>query len=157
MIQYEKSRIVRTSVRLFSSRWKFIPFLKHNGTCISIVSVSGYLEREDMKRIGRIFDNNLRMGINRFIVNLSAVNHIHYRDVDLLVGLKEKVDRNAGEVKFVIEKAYLIDIFFFVGWPFVDDVYPTEKHAVESFRKEHFLPRRVNDSGAYSRSSERSN
>lgn len=153
MIQLEKGRIVPNTKRLFSTRWKFMPFIKHNGAFVTVVSASGFLEKGDAGWIHRIVDERIKEGITRFIVDFSRVNHMHYGDVSMLLDLKEMVLRSNGEVKFVLEKPYLIDIFFFAGWPCVNDVYPSEGLAMKSF-KEHSLARRERVHHAYSRSAE---
>jgi anti-anti-sigma regulatory factor len=153
MIQFEKGRIVPSTKRLFSSRWKFIPFIKHNGAYVTVVAASGFLEKGDAFRIRQIVDENLKEGIAHFIVNFSEVNHMHYSNVPLLVGLKEMVEQSSGEVKFVVRAPYLIDILFFAGWPCVDDVYPTEESAMNSF-KEHSRVWRERVQSTYSGSCE---
>jgi anti-anti-sigma regulatory factor len=153
MIQFEKGRIVPNTKRLFSSRWKFIPFIKHNGTSVTVVSASGFLEKGDAKRIRHIVDEGLREGIRHFVVDFSNVNHFHYGDVSMLLKLKKMVSRSRGEVKFVVKRPYLIDIFFFAGWPCVDDVYPTEESALNSF-KEHSFAWRERVHTSYTRSVE---
>ena len=138
MIQFEKGKIVPNTKRLFSSRWKFIPFIKHNGTYVTVVSASGFLEKGDAVRIHQIVDEYLKDGVTRFIVDFSDVNHIHYADVSMLIDLKEMVAQCDGEVKFVVKRPYIIDIFFFAGWSCVDDVYPTENSAINSFKEHSF-------------------
>jgi hypothetical protein len=153
MIQFEKAKIVPNTKRLFSSRWKFMPFIRHNGASVTVVSASGFLEKGDAGRIRRIVDEGIRDGIKRFIVDFSNVNHIHYGDVSKLIELKEMVTQSSGEVKFVVKRPYIIDIFFFAGWPCVNDVYPSEDSALQSF-KEHSFAWRERVGSTYSRSFE---
>jgi hypothetical protein len=154
MIQFEKGKIVLNTRRLFSSRWKFMPFIKHNGTYVTVVSASGFLEKGDVEQINQMVDGGMKEGIKRFIVDFSNVNHIHYGDVSMLMDLRDMVTRSEGEVKFVVRRPYILDIFFFAGWPCVADVYPTEDCAMNSF-KEHLFAWRERVDSTYTRSVER--
>lgn len=138
---------------MYDSKIKITPFVKRlrisksgsksklrqNGDYVIVVYLSGFLNKEDVKNIENIIVDNLKMGINRFILNFSNVNHIHYKAVDILLHTTRKLDENKGEIKFVARKPYIIDILFFGGWPTVYDFYPSEKRALEAFRKEYSL------------------
>lgn len=146
MIQMNKGKIVPNTKRLFSSWRKFMPFVKHNGRSVTVVSASGFLRKGDTKRILKIVDGDMRRGVKYFIVDFSDVSHIHYCDVSMLIDLKELVAQDSGEMKLVLKRPYLIDIFFFAGWRWVDDVYPTEDAALNALKEYSFAWReRVDD------------
>lgn len=153
-MHYEKEKIIPYKKRLFTPRWRFKSLLKRNGNYVTVVSLSGFLKRDDITIIDTIIDSDLKTGINRFIVNFSNVNHIHYKDVNLLLLIKEKINRHKGEIKFVVEKPYLIDILFVGGWPFVYNFYPSERSAIDAYRKEHSLTWRQHVHNTYSGSIE---
>lgn len=150
----KREKIIPYKKRLFTSRWRFNPFLKQNGNYVTVVSLSGFLKRDDITIIENIIDRDLLIGINRFIVNFSNVNHIHYKDVNLLVNIKKKLDKYYGEIKFVVKKPYIVNILVVGGWPSIYNFYPSEKSAINTFRKEHFLTWRENAHNPYSGSIE---
>ncbi len=153
MIQMDKGKIVPNTRRLFSSWRKYMPFVKHNGSSVTVVSASGFLRKGETGRIQKIVARDMKRGVKHFIVDLSDVSHIHYADVSMLIDLKELVAQDSGEVKFVVRRPYLIDIFFFAGWQCVDDVYPTEDSALNAFKEYSFAWRKCVDD-TYTRSFE---
>ena len=148
-MQYERGKIIPFKKRLFTPKWRLNPFLKHNGSYVTVVSLSGFIGRDDIEKIGNIIEKDLTLGINRFIVSFSDVNHIHYKDVNLLLSLKEKIDKCKAELKFVVKKPYIIDILYVGGWPFIHKFYPTERSAINAFREEHPLNWRKNVDNTY--------
>jgi anti-anti-sigma regulatory factor len=149
----DKGRIVPNTKRLFSSWRKFMPFIRHNGSSVTVVSASGFLGKGDTERIKEIVNGDMKRGVKHFIVDFSDVSHIHYADVSMLIDLKEVVAQDSGEVKFVVKRPYVIDIFLFAGWRCVDDVYPTEDSALNAFKEYSFAWRERVDN-TYTRSFE---
>ncbi len=148
----ENCKVVQNKKQLFTSRTRFRPFRKFSEDDVTTLSVSGFLEKEDILGITQMVDKELREGANLFVINFSKVKHLHYKDVDRLINLKEKIQDSDGEVKFVAKKAYLIDILLVGGWPFLLSLYPSEKSAIDALRKEHSLTWRKNGEYSYSRS-----
>ncbi|MCK4576870.1 hypothetical protein KAU34_10710 [candidate division WOR-3 bacterium] len=154
---YRESKIIPCKKRLFSQRWRTKPPVKKDGNYVTVVSLSGFLQRDDITMVDNIIDNNLKEGIDRFIVNFLNVNHINYKDVTLLLEIKEKIDKTKGDIKFVVQKPYIIDILFIGGWPFNDGFYPSERSAIYAFREECKLTWRKDVHNTYTRSVEGSN
>jgi anti-anti-sigma regulatory factor len=153
MMYDSKIKITPSIKHISCSEFGYKPLLGHNGDYIVVVSLSGFLNREDVKNIENIIDGSLKSGIYRFVLNFSDVNHIHYKAVDPLLHTTRKLDKKKGEIKFVARKPYLIDILFFGGWPTFYDFYPSEKRALEAFRKEYSLTWRKDVYNTYPSSS----
>lgn len=154
-MHYDGEKIIPYKKRLVIPGWKIKSLFKRNGNYVTIVSLHGFLHKADIVVIETIIDRDLKKGIQRFIVNFSNVTHIHYKDVDLLLNLKEKIDKYKGEIKFVVKKPYIIALLFVGGWPFIYNFYPSFRSAINAFKKEHFLTWRRNAHNTYSSSIER--
>jgi anti-anti-sigma regulatory factor len=148
-VQGERVKIKPSKKRLSSHRRQFFPFMRRNGDEVMVISVHGYLDREDCERIFEICEQNLEKGISNFIVDFSQVHHIHYNDVGILVKKRKGIERKSGEIKFVVGRPYLLDILFFGGWPFYDDVYPSSECALRAFKEESAFLRRKDVHGSY--------
>jgi len=138
-MRYQNAKIIPSKKRLFNSSYDLESYMGQNSDDVGIVAVSGYLKREGIKRLYNIINKNLKLGITHFILNLSQVEHINYKDVNLILDIKEKISRYKGEIKFVVKEPYIIDILVVGGWPFIWNFYPSDSSAIDAFKNEYSL------------------
>jgi len=147
----ENCKVVQNRKQLFSPKWRFKPFKKLEEICdVTTLSLCGFLRRDDILKLGKLIDKEIKQGMSLFVIDFSKLTHLHYKDVHRLLNIKERIKNCDGEVKFVANTGYLIDILLVGGWPFILSFYPSKKSAIDALRKEHSLTWRENGHYSYS-------
>ncbi len=98
-----------------------------------VLSFGGEINVEQMERILsfiRFFMNNSRF---YYVMDLSGVEHIHYRAIHLLKKGQENLSRYEGEVVLTGMNSYLRDIFRTLGAESYFHICASKKEAMDFF------------------------
>lgn len=102
---------------------------------IIILDLAGRIDADSADLIETV-TQCLRQGCLDILLNLESVDFIDYLGISAIVLAYKEVVNHKGRMKLTNVPAHLKSIFSIAGLDKVIDIYPTEEHALSSFKEE---------------------
>ncbi len=100
---------------------------------VVILTPQNSILHEEIERMENIFENLLKKGKVKVVLDLSKVTHTSSSTLGLLVAAKKKFQNQGGDIKLVVVSDELKQIIEITMLDHIFEIYSSRNNAIEAF------------------------